>query len=454
VALETEPGPGAARLRVLSPARFLVLPDFFADDIVIDAAKMPRDMVEVPSDNFLLHLTGQSNAVTTCVFEHRKQDAQLLLGEEAGQRIIKGSEICLEGKKAWVAVLEAPHVWHTIDIKASDSRKEVALDWKMPFPGQWRVDFTRPNGLTDSWEMLLQKKDGGQFVKPSWLGAGDDRLPANRRRWNTVLGTFRYPAWSDPDGNGFLEPLRHRELQFEGPVIIYPIHRVAETPLAAFTVVDVMRSTLGVGPCEYLLDLEGQKAEYKGRATCSSRDVLLAIYTKGQQKQKRDEIEKVLQDDLIFVTHIRGRITRYVEFGHNVKGYLAEQRQSHPELAEFLTAMDQLAGEIDARVAKRADKIKTLAHVAAMNEDFRREVLDYDGADAVERCRKYATALVTIGDNQDELSGECRWVVKSLRQQAGLWMARDPRTAVIAGEIRTRTQEALRYPANHEGAHH
>jgi hypothetical protein len=89
-----------------------------------------------------------------------------------------------------------------------------------------------------------------------------------------------------------------------------------------------------------------------------------------------------------------------------------------------------------------------------MNEAFRRNVLDYEGPDAVERCRQYATALVVIGDNQDELSGECRWVVKSLRQRAGMRMALDPRVASVATEIRARTQEALRNPASHEGAHH
>ncbi len=59
-----------------------------------------------------------------------------------------------------------------------------------------------------------------------------------------------------------------------------------------------------------------------------------------------------------------------------------------------------------------------------------------------------------IGDNQDELSAECRWAVKTLRQRAGILMALDPRVAPIAAEIRTRTQEALRNPANHEGARH
>ena len=49
-------------------------------------------------------------------------------------------------------------------------------------------------------------------------------------------------------------------------------------------------------------------------------------------------------------------------------------------------------------------------------------------------------ALVVIGDNQDELSGECRWVVKALRQKAGILMATNPSAAPVAAEIRARVE--------------
>ncbi len=215
-----------------------------------------------------------------------------------------------------------------------------------------------------------------------------------------------------------------------------------------------MRNTLGVGPCEHILDIEGQKAEYKGRATCSVRDTLTPIYEKNEQKEKRAVVDKTLDEGLTFVKHIRGRITRYVEFGHKMRDYLAEQKKAHPELSDFITEMDQFNDEIDKRVARRADKIKTPEHVAKMNEDFRKNVLNDDSPEALKGCKAYAKALVEIGDNQDELSAECRWAVKTLRQRAGILMALDPRVAPIASEIRARTQEALRNPANHEGARH
>src|SRR5258708_36569189 len=129
-----------------------------------------------------------------------------------------------------------------------------------------------------------------------------------------------------------------------------------------------MGRRVGVGTWEDILDLEGQKAEYRGRATCSVRDTLGEIYGQNRQKKERAEVEKILDDGLIFVKHIRGRITRYVDFGHKMRDYLTEQRKAHPELESPLIELDKLAQEIDARVASLSDKIQTPEHVARMNE--------------------------------------------------------------------------------------
>jgi hypothetical protein len=451
--VEVEPGAGADRLRVEVSAQFVVLPDFFADDIVIDARKIATESIEVPSDNFILNLCGQGQGIVLSVFESRRRDARLKLAGPSQNRSVDGSEIDFEGRKIWVTVLDRSGIWHSAEVGPQDSGVVKKLAWKMTFPAQWRVDFSRPGDLFDSWEMLLQVKDGG-YLKPSWLGNGEEHLGSNRRRWNTVLGSYPYPCWSDSTGQGYLQPLKNRPLKFEGPVLLYPINRVKETPLDVYTVVDALRGTLGVGPCEHILDLEGQRSDYKGQATCAVRDGLGAIYAKHEQKLRHDEVLKWLDDGLTFVTHIRGRITRYIEFGHKMREYLAAQNRAHPEWSEFLNDMDKLVQEIDARIAQRIDKIQSPAVVARMNDEFRANVLDYEESDALQRCREYTKALVTIGDNQDELSGECRWVVKTVRQRAGQRLAADPRLAPIVAEIRARTQEALRNPAQHEGSRH
>ncbi len=494
---------GEPTLRVECPSRFAVLPDFFADDILFDARKVAFDKVELPSENFLLHFTGQQDAIVMEVFENRAQDVRVTLAGQGDARAISGSEIDFgkTGSKIWVAVLEGPGMWHTLDVRPADAKKILPLDWKMPFVAQWRVDFTRQDGLTDSWDMLLPDKEGDGFIKPSWLaqdgklsaatrtatgqidrdaykpgGPASERLGPDRRRWTTVLGHVPYPCWSDRDGMGFLQPLQHRKLAFDGPVLLYPSNRLAETPVTSYTPVDIVRATLGVGPCQYILDVEGQKQEHVGRATCHVRTLLNEIYGRGQQQAKQKEIETYLGDGLDFVTHIRNRVLAYVAFGKEMRKYLAEQRALHPELKEPLNALDKLAGEIDERVGPRMQAIldhKTLKRIAAevkerheeptppalaaqLNRDFHaRGLLDYAGPDWQDKLKKeYTDPLTAIGGQQDEMVGECRWVVKALRQKAGILMAGDPRLAPVAAEIRTRTHQMLRGGAAYEGARH
>ena len=501
--VESQVVSGEATLRVECPSRFAVLPDFFADDILFDARKVSLDKVELPSENFLLHFTGRQDAIVMSVFENRAQDVRVTLAGKGDERAITGSEIDFgkQGSKIWVAVLEGAGMWHSIDVQPAQAGKILPLPWKMPFLAQWRVDFTRKDGLTDSWDMLPPEKEGNGFIKPSWLaqdgqiskptrtatgevdrdayrpgGPASDRLGPDRRRWTTVLGHVPYPCWSDHERNGFLQPLKHKRVTFDGPVLIYALNRLAETPLTSYTPVDIVRNTLGVGPCQYILDVEGQKQEHVGRATCHVRTLLNEVYGSHRQKEMHKEIENYLGDALDFVTHIRNRVLAYVSFGKDLRKYLAEERATHPELKESLNELEALTREIDVRVESRIQAIlrhqmlkETVAEVqkqqveptppalaAQLNRDFiARGLLDYEGADWARKLKKeYTDALTAIGGEQDEMVGECRWVVKALRQKAGILMATDPRLAPVAAEIRARTQKILRGGAAYEGARH
>ena len=501
--VETQAIAGTTTLRVECPSRFAVLPDFFADDILFDARKVPVDRVELPSENFVLSFTGKEDAIVMNVFENRDQDVRLTLAGKGDARAITGSEIDFgkKGSKIWVAVLEGHNTWHTLDVGPTDAKKIIELlPWQMPYVAQWRVDFTRHDGLTDSWDMLLSNKDGS-FTKPSWLaqdgkiseanrtstgevdvgaykpgGPASDQIPADRGRWTTVLGWVKYPVWSDLDRNGFLQPLDNRRLKFNGPVLLYALTRLAETPVQQYTPVDIVRATMGVGPCQHILDVEGQKQEHVGRATCHVRTALFETYEAGQQKAKKKEIEAYLNDAHEFVTHIRNRITAYVEFGKETRKYLDEQRAAHPELKTSIDALSEIAAEIDDRVEPRLKAIVTSPNLklaaselaqrnepvtppnlaAQLNRDFLANNLgDIVGPGWKARlAREYTDPLTTIGGQQDETVGDCRWVVKALRQKAGILIVTEPAMAPIATEIRNRTQKMLRGGAAYEGARH
>ncbi len=455
VRIEPSGAPPAAALSVEAPCRFVVLPDFFADDIVVDAAALPVDTAELPSENFLLRLLPGGDSIVMSVTSSRDEDARIELAgprAEPDRRLVTRSSLAF-GKEGliYVALLEAHGVWYERDVAKDEAKRIVPLDWSAPFSAQWRVDWSRPDQLTDSWEMITQRGDG-QFEKYGWANE-PSTIPSDRRRWTTVLGSFPYPCWLDTAGRGYLQPLS-RGTRFEGPALIYPINRVRATPLDQFTVVDVVRATLGVGPCEYILDVEGQGSQYKGRATCATRDSLAAIYGRREQKQKRDEIEQILQEVVVFIRHIRGRIGDYVTFGHDLLTYLEDRKKAQPELAELIAQLETLTRQIDEHVQARNASIKTPEFVVDLTDEFRRTLLDYDGDDALQRCNAITHAIVDVGGNQDELVGECRMVVKAIRQRAGLLLAEDPRAAEIAREIRHRSQLVLRNPAGHEGARH
>lgn len=483
VSLEVTPGAGAGVLRVACPSRYVVLPDFFADDMLIDPRRIPVPVAEIPSENFLLHLTGNGDAVAMCVFENSDQDVQVTFTGEAERRIATGSRIEFgEGRKVWVALMSGPGIWHGFDVKDEDAGKVMPLGWKMPFAAQWRTDFTRRNDLTDSWEMLYPDEEGDGYIKPTWLPSGSrggepsltatgeidvdaykvggpasDRLGPDRERWITVLGRYRYPCWTDKDERGFVQPLEHKrrdDLMFRGPAVLYPINRLPATPTDTFTAVDVVRNTLGVGPCEYILNVEGQHQDHVGRATCHVRRLLNEIYENGQQKSRQKDIEIYLGDGLDFVRHIRGRIDHYIAFGHEMREYLAAQKQALPELEQPLAEMDKIVAELDERLQQHREGIKSPEYVVALNEGFRRNLLDYEGSDSLKRLKEYTDALTHVGGNQDELVGECRSIVRALRQRAALTMAVDPRFEEIAKEIRARTQKVLLKPSAYEGARH
>ena len=450
--VRTEARQGAKGLAVEAPCRYLLLPDFFADDIVIDAAEIPVASAELPSENFLLQMLPGRQSLLMTVSNAREQDAKVhLTGQDRGRQVRRTEIPYGKDGKIWVALLEGEDIWYEHEVNPADRGKVVPLDWRMPFAAQWRVDWRQADRLTGSWEMVVQRKDGA-FEKYGWFGS-PQTIPRDRNRWTTVLGSFQYPCWIDQQGRGFLQPLA-RAVRFEGPAIVYPINRVKATPLDRFTVVDLVRATLGVGPCEYILDLEGQGTAMRGRATCGTRDSLKPIYAAKQQKARRAEIEKILGEVVVFVKHIRARIEDYAAFGRETSKYVQSQKGLHPELADFLDEMDRLAKVIQTNFDKRKQTIKTPQYVVDLTERFRRELLDYEGDDALARCNEITNAIVVVGGNQDELVGESRMAVKVLRQRAGLAMAVDPRTAEIAKEIRRRTQQMLRNALSYESPRH
>ena len=475
--VKTTVSPGVEKLRVQAPCRFALLPDFFGDDLIVDATALPVRQAELPSENFLLHLLHGGDALLMTVSESRESDITVTLSATTPREIM-ASDIPYGNKPhVWVTLLAEQGLWHQRTIASSEAGQVLPLDWRMPFPALWRVDWTKTDQMTESWEMLLQDP-GGKYVMLNWFGQKEsegqnfgqefgprDWNKPDRQRWNPVLGAFKFPCWVDPQRQGYLQPLaapRSKQESgwpvFSGPAIVYPLDRVQtppfQTPLEKFTVVDLVRLTLGVGPCQFILDLEGQKRNSRGVATCYARDVINAIYKEGSQLRQGPVIEEHLALCVAFIRNVRERIDQYAQFGRDLTAYLEEQKRRQPGQAAFLDDCLALTRKLDRLFEENREKIHT-PDFAQQNVDmFRTNLLHNAEKDAFQKCQEQMAVFTGIGGAQDGLVASCRMIVKVLRQRAGLALALHPELKDVATRIRERTQTMLRHPTAYEAPRH
>jgi hypothetical protein len=475
--IKTTAGPGVEKLRVHAPCRFAILPDFFADDIVIDAAAIPVAEAELPSENFLLHMMHDGEAILMTVSESRDNDIVAHLSGDASRQIAYSDIFFGKTPRIWVSVLAGKGIWHQQAVEVADAGKVLKLGWQMPFTALWRVDWTKADKLSESWEMLLQDPSG-KYVMQNWLGQKEaegqnfgkefgarDWNKPNRERWNPVLGSFKFPCWVDNDREGYLQPLEQPKNKkenkfptFAGPAVLYPIDRVNAapftTPLDKLTIVDLVRMTLGVGPCQYILDLEGQKRNSRGVATCYARDVINAIYKEGSQLQKSSAINEHLDLCVAFITNVRERIDQYHSFGHEMSAYLEEQKRLQPRHAQFLDEILEIDKKLDEVFEKSQKSFQTPAFAQQNADSFRATLLTYAEKDAYDKCAAKMAVFTSIGGAQDDAVAACRMIVKTMRQRAGIAMAINPELKEIATEIRQRTQVILRKATAYEAPRH
>ena len=134
--------------------------------------------------------------------------------------------------------------------------------------------------------------------------------------------------------------------------------------MESLTVVDLVRMTLGVGPCQYILDLEGQKRNSRGVATCYARDIINAIYKEGTQLQQRPRDRGAIWPPRVaFITNVRERIDQYVQVRprHERVPGRAETPPSAPRRVPRRTAAGDQRGSISSSRQNR-ERIRTPAY--------------------------------------------------------------------------------------------
>ncbi|MCK4293315.1 MAG: hypothetical protein KAY65_08970 [Planctomycetes bacterium] len=423
--LEIAPGDGMNRLFIRSNARHTVVPDYFGDDVVFSPGSFKGSRIGVPAENFLLHMLEGNDGIVMCVWESDEAAAQLISSSESQGRVISGCDIqCIKGERIWVAFMEGSNIWHEQLISDQDRDRDIILDWEPPFRCQWRADFIKNDELAQSCN--FRDKPEPESV---WAAADEQAC-------------F---CWFDRDRPCVRMPkLRTMEMSESNtagrawPVIVYPIDRSRATPLRVFCPTDIMRNTLGVGPCEYILEKEGFGSEPHSTPDQVTRWVE-NLFKKKKEKQASAQIEERLEQMLEHIRLAQTRISQYGDFARRARK-LTDKAKSNKAVADALGRLLEMVDQMEQNIVIKSNSAKLPESAARLTDEII-ALVGKDGAQA--DCLKLGSQIRAVGAAQDKALSKCRMAVRRIKQQCLMIAAREPQAGDFAGKVRELAEQML-----------
>ncbi len=383
VCIEIHPGQTVEKLFVGADTRYTIVPDYFGDDMIFSAESFQGDLVYLPTEKFILDALGHGDAMMMCVWESSRQSARVLLSEYDGERVIYGSEIqCLDGGKIWIALMEKPGIWFEGKPSGKETKSDTALDWKPPFPAKWRANILYERGLAAS-------------------------LPLTEDFIRTQSGK---------------------------PFLIYAFDRNRTTPLSQFCPIDIMRNTLGVGPCQYILDVEGLASEDHPTPN-QVTEWIEKQFERKREKRYRESIEERLKAMAALMAQSQERVRQYEAFARELITFCAKEEKAGM-VQELLSTIGGIEDSIAAKSGemKRRDEIERLTG----------KIVELIGRDnAVSPCQTFCASIRSTAAACDSVLSRCRMKTRWLKQQCVMAAARHPEQAEFLNEIRERAERFL-----------
>jgi hypothetical protein len=360
--VEFRPRSGIAWLAVVAWPRHVVVPNFFgSDQVFTPPSPWPA---RLPVENMLLQL-GTPETMVMNVWPPGGNQVRPIAEPGADRRNWVGCQIqCLPGKPLWTAVLQGSPLWH-----AAPADRPPAADWRPPIPAKWRADVAGPSGWAHSW----------------------------------MLGTTEAEARAGIAGSRGQAPPTGEA----GGLLVYPIDRSRATPLAAILPIDVLRNTLGIGPCQYILEREGWSAEGSPTAEAVTEWVEQQ-FARHRDRRLADEIAQRLD---LLAAHMKQVQVRLAEYAALVRKLRAgvDGRQAGPLdewrlLDETLAALERTLAEpgaLPVTAGKAGQLCRELAALAGR-------------PDGPAESRRLGAELRALGAGQNRALADCRLLLRRM----------------------------------------
>ena len=431
--VEIKPAENMKGISLLSPIEYGVVPDFISDDLVFDPGKYPSmTTLHIPSDNLFLGLLKGENDMLVVTWPKGKQRMRLMLDSKKQEsRLIESVDFDNDARSIYLALLDAPGIWHKEELKPSYLEKDVAVNWKRPFPAKW----------------ITQLYEAG--VKTTFTFR-----ESKANIWRGVIGRYNYPVWFSGE-NAFYR--LSKKIPPKGESLIYFLERKG-TPVSVSTPVDIMKETLGRQTCEAILDLPGRKlrthhrrgsAGVRRAATCGCTEAIQVVFESGQEVEKNEYVEGAVDDMVYFVRRHVERINEYQDFANNMMEFLNLTRKSNPDLKPFIDNMEVIVREIPREYSRQKENMKTLEYAAELARKTK-ALTQKKAPGNLPAYLDLSKKWREMGGAQDSVIAQVHSITRKLSQEAGYGCVNQSKAVKIAEEIRKRCRRCLRNSDGYE----
>lgn len=432
--IEIKPAENTKSISLLSPIEYGVVPGFIGDDLILSPGPYPSDStLNVPCESLFLGLLKGENSVLVMTWPEGKQQMKLGLGKQGQEgRLIESIDFDNDGQSIYLALLDAPGIWHRETLGTPYLEKDVASKWKKPFPAKW---------VTQLWE-------GDVRTTYTFRAAPAGTI------WRGVAGMYSYPIWFNGDNAWY--HLSKKVLP-KGESVVYFLEG-QNTPASVLTPVDVMKATLGRQACDSILDLAGQKLRTHHRrgadgirraCTCGCTEAIEAVFKTGQEIEKKEYIEGAVGDMVYFVTRHMERLSEYRAFAADMTKFLRTTATAQPELKTYLDSLVQIVQQIPDQYEVQKENIKSLEYTDELSHKTL-ALLQKKDPKNLNTCLDLGKDWRGMGGAQDGLLAEYHIIARKLFQEAGSGCVNQPQAVDLAREIRTRCRQCLRHADGYE----
>ncbi len=407
-----------------------VIPSFIGDDLVFDPQQYPSlNSIHLPNENLFLGLLKGYDNMLVVTWPKGQQAISASLNNE--QRLIQSVDLTNDGKNLYIALLNAPGLWHKETLQRSYLERDITLSWTRPFPAKWKTQ-------------LIEGRTKTTFVFKE----------SKQNIWRGEVGSYTYPVRFDGDAAIYR---LSKKIPPKGESIVYFTER-QDTPLSISTPVDIMKESLGRETYDRILDIRSRQlrthhrrgAEGIRRAcTCGCTEAIEKVFKAGQEVDQKKYVEDAVEDMVYFVTRHVERINEYQAFAANLIKLLERSSKSTVTTKPFVNSMVTIAKELQAEYSRAKEHMKTLAftdQLARKTKDLAQDKRPKN----LEACLALCKQWRAMGGAQDDVLAQSHRITRKLYNEAGYQAAENPKTVEIARRIREMCKKCLGNPDGYE----